>query len=120
MSTRACLYSLSTVPWKLLAEDTRRPSTRATSVAINPVASLITSVESRLRWCCGSRRRKAMPTNDPATGHRKARAKIAREFIDTPAHESRRRSQCYLVPRYHAGHCTRAGDTVAVPEKAET
>jgi hypothetical protein len=49
----------------VLAEEISRPRTRAASVAMRPVASLITSVEFWLRWCAGRIDRSAIPRMAP-------------------------------------------------------
>src|SRR5262245_26251939 len=74
---------LAIVLWAVFAEDIRRLSTKAARVAIRPVASLMTSVESWLRWCLGSLARTDVPRTAPPKRHAMTMAAIESEFIAT-------------------------------------
>jgi hypothetical protein len=69
------------VLWLVLAEEISKLRTRAASVAMRPVASLITSVELWLRWCSGRIDRSAMPRTAPKKRQAKTMTVTRSEFM---------------------------------------
>src|SRR5262245_29105608 len=76
---------------ELLADATRRPSTRAVMVPMRPMPSLTRSFDSALACSCGRMARRIIPRRLPATRHANTMQLIVRELMK----HLRERSRCH-------------------------